>query len=123
MAEYLIFTDLHLGIHNNSSIWLDASLLLAKEIVDVCNKKNIKKVIFLGDFFNDRRSINTKTLSYAQDFIATLKDLEVYLVIGNHDVYYKNSIDVHSMKMFNEYENVNIVNELTQISDKITLVP
>jgi AraC-like DNA-binding protein len=120
--KYLLFTDLHMGVHNNSSVWLDASLMLAKEIVDVCFKNNITKVIFLGDFFNDRRSLNTKTISYAHEFISILKDLEVYIVIGNHDVYYRNTTDVHSMKMFNEFEHVTIVNDLLQISDKITLV-
>ena len=120
--KYLLFTDLHMGVHNNSSVWLDASLMLAKEIVDVCFKNNITKVIFLGDFFNDRRSLNTKTISYAHEFISILKDLEVYIVIGNHDVYYRNTTDVHSMKMFNEFEHVTIVNDLLQVSDKITLV-
>ena len=119
----LIFTDLHLGADNNSESMLEASLMLAREIHDTCVKQNINRICFLGDFFNDRRSLNTKTISYAHEFIELLNGFEVNIVIGNHDVYFKNSPKVHSLQMFKKHKNVNVVEAPLKISDKTTLVP
>lgn len=117
----LLFTDLHLGIHNNSDIWLEKSILLAKTMSDYGTKHNIKNIICLGDFFNDRRSLNTKTIDTAHNFIEILKDFNLYVIIGNHDTYFKNTSEVHSLRMFNGYEHVTIVNDRFNI-ENITLV-
>ena len=117
----ILFTDLHLGVHNNSEIWLEKSILLAKTMADYGLKNSIKRIYCLGDFFNDRRSLNTKTIDTALEFLDILKDFEVYLIIGNHDTYFKNSSDVHSLRMFNTIEHVTVVNERLNVED-ITLV-
>ena len=109
--EYILFTDLHLGIHGNNSVWLEKSLELAKEIAKTAHRRKIKKLIFMGDFFNDRRSLNTRTIDFAHKFIEELKDFKLYMIIGNHDTYFKNTNDVNSLTMFNQYEHVKIVNK------------
>lgn len=120
--KYVVFTDLHEGVHNNNDIWLEASLKLATEIKDVYETYCCDGFLFLGDFFNDRRSINTKTIDYSLKFMDIIKDYPSYFVIGNHDTYYKNSITPTSLNIFKEYKNFHLVDKLIELGD-ISLVP
>lgn len=123
--EFLMFTDLHLGVHNNNDIWLDSSITLAKTMVDKCIEKNITNVIFLGDFFHDRRSINTKTIWKAQEFVEYFEEAKIHLwlIVGNHDTYLKNKLEPHSLRIFTKYEYIHTIDITTKINDLVTLVP
>lgn len=122
--KVLLFSDLHLGIHNNNSIWLDLSMKLAEEMYNTCLAKDIKDIIFLGDFFNDRRSINVKTLDTAMNFINYFEDkgVTLHLIIGNHDCYLKNSITPNSISIFQDKSYVNIVTQAYELDENMTLI-
>lgn len=120
--EYILFTDLHLGIHGNNSIWLDKSIELAEEMASFAKRQRISKIIFAGDFFNDRRSLNTRTIDYAHKFLDVLKDLQVYMIIGNHDTYFKNTNEVHSLTMFKSHKNVTVVEKKLWLDNNMCLV-
>jgi DNA repair exonuclease SbcCD nuclease subunit len=60
--KYLLFSDAHLGIHGSSEVWLQATQRLFEEIIETCKQESIEKILFLGDFFNDRRSLNLRAL-------------------------------------------------------------
>ena len=122
--KFLMFSDLHLGVHNNNSLWLDLSIKLIKEVIDECKKKNIKDIVFLGDFFHERRSINVKTINYGLQIADLFKEneIEVYLILGNHDCYLKNDITPNSLNIFNKYKNIHVVTECIELDDKVSLV-
>lgn len=119
----LIFTDLHLGIHNNDERWLDASKSLFKEMLNYAKNNKIKTIIFLGDFFHNRQTISSKAL-WVSNEIAELVEkskIDLYLCIGNHDTYYKNSLKPHSLKFLEQYKNIHIVEEPIVLNNNITL--
>jgi DNA repair exonuclease SbcCD ATPase subunit len=49
-------------------------------------------------------------------------NLDVYLIVGNHDCYYKNQIQPNTLELFSRYENINIVDQV-KLLDDILLVP
>lgn len=118
----LMFTDLHFGVHNNDKIWLNSSLKLAEEMKNTCEDNNIKDIIFLGDFFHDRKSINSNTMWIAHEFFSILKDINLWMIIGNHDTYLKNNTQPHSLRSFENIENVNIIEDTYRLNDYITLI-
>ena len=118
----ILFSDLHLGIRDNSEIWLEASMRLVYSIIKEAKRRGIKNIIFAGDFFHDRKHINSKTLHYGRKFIEELKDFNVYLIPGNHDIFFKNSNEVMSVDVFKEYKHVTVLWGNYKL-DNITMIP
>lgn len=95
---------------------------MAKEIKNKCLENNIKDIIFLGDFFHDRKNINSKTLWIANEFVEILKDFNIYMVIGNHDTYLKNDLFPHSLKSLQNFPHVTIIDNILEINEYLTLI-
>lgn len=76
----------------------------------------------MGDFFHDRKSINSNTLWVANEFLENLSDIDIYMIIGNHDTYLKNSTKPHSLRSFDKFEHVHIVENCYKLNKLITLV-
>ncbi len=68
--RYLLVTDTHLGLYGDSDEWHAVVRELFKDIVDTCHREDIRTIIHLGDFFHNRKSINTKTQAIAHGIAA-----------------------------------------------------
>ena len=119
----ILFGDLHLGIKRDSVLYHEVCKNYILEIVDYATKKDIKNIICLGDFFDNRNFLNIKTLNAALDIAEMLKNFNVYLILGNHDAHHKNVNFPHSLSMFNEYKNIAIIDEIPLVLENCTLVP
>jgi DNA repair exonuclease SbcCD nuclease subunit len=116
-------TDTHLGIHKSSDLWHDITYNLFAEIHDFCIKNEIRTIIHLGDFFHDRKSLNTKTQFYAHKIAKLFETVGMmYIIVGNHDTYYKNTIQPNSLEFLKKYPKIRIVEEVTHI-DELVLCP
>lgn len=73
-------------------------------------ENNIKTVIHLGDAFDNRKGIDYWALEWAKENVYDKfknNDIEVYNIVGNHDVYYKNTNRINSVELLlSEYNNV-----------------
>lgn len=120
----MITNDLHLGISHNDQIWLDQSVKLIQDIIDECHRRDIFTLTILGDLFHDRKNLNVKTIYTAMKIADMLKmnNIKVILLLGNHDVFYKTENTVHSLQMFNEYDNMSVIEKPTVI-ENIGFVP
>lgn len=121
-----IFSDLHLGIYANSEKWHDNAIKWADWIVSELSEKNIKDIFFLGDFFDNRTEISVQTLHIASIIIEKFKNFKMFMIIGNHDAYYKNRSDVHSLGMVKGHENIILVDknlEFEGFGKKFIMVP
>lgn len=111
-SKWAVFTDLHLGVHQNSSTWHKIGLDWADWFISDLNSKNINQIIFTGDFFHSRSEISVNTIHVASELISKFKDFQIHMIVGNHDSYYKQKADVHSLSIFSGYSNV-IVHDTT----------
>lgn len=97
-----LISDTHFGIRNDSPIFLEYSLeYFEKHFFPYLVENNIKDVIHLGDLFDRRKYINFNTLSQVKKkFIQKFIDHEItlHITLGNHDVFYKNSNEINSIK-------------------------
>lgn len=124
----LIFTDLHVGLRSDSVSRLNIVKDVGNKIAQSCKENNIDYVFFLGDLFHSRSSLSVYSMNVAIDIVRTIAAnvKKFYLILGNHDIYYKNQLDVHSSKIFETMENVVIVDKLKAIqfgTQKILMVP
>jgi DNA repair exonuclease SbcCD nuclease subunit len=123
MKKRLILTDTHLGIYSDSDIWSDIVLNLFKYVADFAFRTNIEEILFLGDFFHNRKSLNTKTINIAHSIAQSLEKLKVYMIVGNHDCYFKNTIKPNSLRIFSKYDHIQIIEKPTEIDDDTILIP
>ena len=107
------FTDLHIGVHQNSEKWHDVTLHWAKWFTKELKSRKITKIIFGGDFFHYRDEINVKSLHFADNFLDLFKDFELIMIPGNHDAYYKDNTTVHSLSILNNRDNIKILDKPT----------
>ena len=106
----LLFADLHLGVHQNSIRWHQLALEWASWAKEIAVKQGIESIICLGDYFHDRDQIDVSTLDIARKILNIFSDFKIYLITGNHDLYYKEKNDVTSLHVFQDYPYVNVVN-------------
>jgi len=112
-----VINDTHAGARNASDVFLD---YFAKFYSDVffpyCKKHEITQIIHLGDYYDHRKYVNFKALNHnRKTFLEPMRELGMTMDIipGNHDVVYKNTNELCSLKELLGYfvENVNIVME------------
>lgn len=111
-----IFTDIHVGVSSDSKIRLDETKKCIKWIIKQFKEESVDWVIFCGDLFNSRYSINVNTLNIGIELVEDLayNFEKVFLIEGNHDTYYKNSNSVNSVKFFQKIgrnDNIFVIDE------------
>lgn len=110
-SKVAIFSDLHLGIYGNSPDWHQIALKWADWIVGDLKKNKIKDIFFLGDFFHNRTEISVQTVHVASDLLDKFKEFNMFMIVGNHDAYYKNRADVHSLGLLKGHSNITIIDK------------
>lgn len=109
-----VITDTHTGVKNGSETFLENAKLFYDEVFfPYCIKNKIKRILHLGDYFDHRKYVNIRVLSANKEmFIDSLRkyEMQMDLIPGNHDVFYRNTNDVCSL-----------VEVLSQYSDVISL--
>ena len=111
-GKAIIFTDLHLGLKSASKSRLAIGIQAVKEVIAYASKHDIKNVLFLGDWNHVRVSTENNVLNVSYKLMQALsKHANVYCILGNHDIYMKNSTDVNSMVIFKDLPNVHVISK------------
>ena len=116
-----LLTDTHFGARNDSLIF---SYFFRKFYENIffptLKERGIRKVIHLGDVVDRRKFINFKTLNSMKDILfAPLEEMGccMDIIVGNHDIYYKNTLAVNSMSELTDgMDHVKVYVEPTEIS-------
>ena len=100
--EVAILNDTHCGARNSSDIFIDYQTRFYEEVFfPYLLENNIKKILHLGDYYEHRKYVNFKALHQNRKvFLDKLREYKIHMDIipGNHDVYYKNTNDLCSLK-------------------------
>lgn len=110
-----MFTDIHFGKHANSITHnQDCSDFIDWFIEMVKRDGTIDHIVFLGDWNENRSSLNIATLNHS--FLAAKKlnnlNIPIFFIIGNHDLYQRNTRDIHSVIPFTEFSNFILVDKI-----------
>ena len=105
-----LITDTHWGARNDSLLFYDYMMkfydnIFFKELKD----RHINTVIHLGDVVDRRKFINFNILhKFKNGFLKKIYDNEIdmHIIIGNHDTYFKNSNKVNAMDSLIDSNNV-----------------
>lgn len=101
--------DTHIGARNDSPAFHKFFAKFYNEVFfPALEEHGVTDVIQLGDVFDRRKYINFNSLYQGRDyFFNPLNKYRTWMLIGNHDTYFKNTNDVNSPDMLlTEYQNI-----------------
>jgi DNA repair exonuclease SbcCD nuclease subunit len=116
-----IFTDIHFGLKSNSTLHNEDCLAFVKWATARAKEEGCETAMFLGDWHNNRASLNIVTLNYS---LRSLEHLNanfdrVYFIPGNHDLYYRDKRDIQSVEWARHLPNVEICNDWFSSGDVV----
>jgi DNA repair exonuclease SbcCD nuclease subunit len=119
-----VFTDIHLGLKSNSKTHNQDCEEFVDWYIEQAHKNNCETGIFCGDWHHNRSSLNITTMDTT---IRCLEKLgaafeQFFYFPGNHDLYYKDKRDIHSVEFGKHIPGITMINEITEIED-VCLVP
>jgi DNA repair exonuclease SbcCD nuclease subunit len=110
-----LITDTHFGARNDNVAFLDYFEKFYESVFFPKLKENgITHIIHLGDIVDRRKYISYVTLRRMKDmFIDKCNEynIDLHVIIGNHDVPYKNTNEINSMMELFRDSNVNYYSE------------
>jgi len=131
LMRVILITDLHFGARNDNP----AFLTFYEKFYNNCFfpklvENNITHVLILGDTFDRRKYVNFNTLKKTKEmFFDRLQEMgiEVFMLAGNHDTYFKNTNEVNSIDLLlAEYGNIHVIDDPEEIyigPHKICMIP
>lgn len=129
----VFLSDIHLGLRNASIEWIENITSYFDNFFIPLIKKYKKSkesvaLVIAGDFFDNRQHIDINVMNIGSQIMYKLsKEVEVFVIVGNHDIYKKKDTDITSLRLFDMFDNVNVVYNVSQIllkgDKKMTLVP
>ncbi len=111
-SKVCCISDVHIGVHQNSSLWHDITLNWAQWLADDLKSKGVNDIIISGDFFHYRDEIAVNTMHFVTNVLSLWKDFNIIMLVGNHDAYYKDRSDVNSLAILDGWSNITVISEL-----------
>jgi DNA repair exonuclease SbcCD nuclease subunit len=119
MSRWLVIGDLHFGERGDSEKFNNSILDFVEWAIDTGLAHKVDKVVQLGDWFHSRSKIQVQTLNYgvvgAQMLGQVFGRENVYVLEGNHDLFYLDRLDISSINVLSPY--VTVIHEPTMVGD------
>lgn len=119
------FTDIHFGNKNNSRQHNIDCEEFVIWFVEEAKARGCETCIFAGDWHHHRASVNVSTLNYSVSNLKKLSDAfeQTYIIVGNHDLFYREKREINSFPYAELYGNIHIVNDDIFQQGDVALVP
>ena len=127
-----IINDTHFGARNDNANFNEYFYQFYEGVFfPYLAQNNIKTCIHLGDLMDRRKFVSYKTAKdFRERFILPFDtlDIDLHIMIGNHDTFYKNTNDVNSVQelLGGRYKNIKIYPEAQEVvfdGTKILFLP
>ena len=109
----VVFTDIHFGLRHNSREHNQDCLDFIDWMIENAQARGAETCIFMGDWHHHRSNINLLTLDYTMRALRKLNAAfkTVYVMVGNHDLFYREKREIHSMVVGSEFANIVLIDE------------
>ena len=117
-SKILVIGDLHIGNNRNNPDFFKIVLEYGDWINHICETRNIKNIVQLGDVFHFREMVHNPSINCAHQFFEKLQKYNIHIITGNHDSFYNDSSEVHSLKLLSNWPNIT-VHEKVSVLDNV----
>ena len=115
--KILLITDQHFGVRNDNLHFVEHyKKFYSKIVIPFLKASGIKEIINLGDTFDRRKYVNFMSLEAAKEmWFDPVKELgcKMTALIGNHDIYYKNTLRINSPEELLGGYDIDVIDEPT----------
>ena len=125
-----LITDTHFGARNDNLNFNEYFYKFYEDIFfPYLKENNITTVIHLGDVMDRRKYISYRIAKdFRERFIDKFHGIDLHMMVGNHDTYYKNTSGVNSLQELidGRYDNMTIYDKAQEVDFdgcKILFVP
>ncbi|HEY6435362.1 MAG TPA: metallophosphoesterase [Ignavibacteriaceae bacterium] len=122
--KVVVFTDIHFGLRHNAREHNEDCLEFLNWLIEQARLRGAETCIFMGDWHHHRSNINILTLDYTMQALRKLNASfkKSYVMVGNHDLFYREKREIHSMVVGSEFPNIVLINEPLVIDD-VAFIP
>ena len=116
MTRVAVITDTHFSARKSSRYLHDYFELFYKNIFfPALEEHGVEIVIHMGDAFDNRKSIDFWGLEWTRKVVLDpLKKYEVHMIVGNHDIFLRNSTEINSPSLLlRDYPNIKVYSSPT----------
>jgi len=113
-----LVADPHFGIKKSSKVFLDSQLrFFYDEFIPYLKEHDINDIIFLGDLFDTRNTLNIymKSCVFNLFEIFDKEGFKIRIFPGNHDTYFKTTTEVHSLNFLKKFKNLTVYEDIELI--------
>jgi DNA repair exonuclease SbcCD nuclease subunit len=117
-------TDIHFGLKSNSVVHNQDCEDFIDWFIDEAKKEGCDTGIFLGDWHNNRNTLNIVTMDYSLRALEKLGQAfdQFFFFPGNHDLYYRDKRDIHSAEFGKYIPGITIVHKPMTVGN-VTMCP
>lgn len=117
-------TDIHFGLKSNSQTHNQDCEDFVNWFIAKAKEEGCDTGMFLGDWHHNRNSLNITTMDFSLRALEKLGSSfdQFFFFPGNHDLYYKDKRDIHSVEFGKYIPGITIIHKPTTIDD-VTLCP
>lgn len=121
MNKTVIVGDIHLGKKSINQVRKDKILESQHSFFislrKYCTENSITEIIWTGDIFDTQIAIESNIIEYAVELFADIfSDITHHIIVGNHDIYLKDSLDISSLACLRKLSNVNVYRKPTRLT-------
>jgi DNA repair exonuclease SbcCD nuclease subunit len=116
MSKILLFSDIHINSHKSSFKRLEDCLKVLEWSLQTALDEGADNVIFCGDLFHERQKIQVLAYHKTYQILSKFSDLHIYLLLGNHDLWYYDKWDISSVFPLGALSNVTVIGETQTIN-------
>ena len=118
------FTDIHFGLKSGSRTHNQDCEDFVSWFCETAKAEGAETCIFLGDWHHNRSTTDVSTMNYTVSNLEKLNNNfeKVYLIMGNHDEFYKDKREIHSLEFARLFPNIQVINK-TYTNDDVTIMP
>lgn len=114
MTKIALLSDIHFGVKQSSEKFLNTQIeFFEKLVIPQIQSKNISHLFFLGDVFDDPLSLDilvkNTVIKLFNKFKRECPNLKIVILTGNHDIYYKTTLETTSLAIFDKFDNIELV--------------
>ena len=131
-SKIAMINDTHWGVRNDDQNFSEYFKRFYEGVFfPTLRRQGISRIFHLGDIVDRRKYINFASAKrLREDFIemCVANGIELHIILGNHDVFYKNTNDLNAMEELNvdKYPNVFVYKDATEVmidNLKVLLMP
>ncbi len=117
-----IITDTHFGARNDNMNFNEYFYQFYEgQFFPFLQQHNIKTVIHLGDVLDRRKFVSYRIAKdFRERFILPFNHLQIqlHMLVGNHDIFFKNTNDVNSLQelLGNRFNNIHLYAEAQEVT-------